>query len=92
VRLILLTYDLYLPGSRCLKDKRKAVKGLIERLRARFNVSAAEVDHIDLIRRATIAVARVVSSGEVDRVNSFIDRTINACSEVQVLRYEKTEF
>jgi uncharacterized protein YlxP (DUF503 family) len=57
----LLTIELMIPWARSLKDKRSAVRGLKDRLRARFNASVAEVDHQDKWQRATLAVCVVDS-------------------------------
>ena len=55
----LLTLDLHFPGARSLKDKRQALRSLEQRIRNRFNVSIAEVDHQDLWQRARLAVVSV---------------------------------
>ena len=51
--------ELHLPDVGSLKGKRHALKGLKERVRARYEVSVAEVDHHDLWQRATLALAYV---------------------------------
>ncbi len=48
-----------LPGNDSLKGKRRASRSLIERLRSRFNLAAAEVDAVDDRRRLVIGVACV---------------------------------
>jgi hypothetical protein len=55
----LLTLDLHFPGARSLKDKRQALRSLETRLRNRFNVAVAEVEHQDLWQRARVAVVSV---------------------------------
>ncbi len=55
----LLTLDLHFPGARSLKDKRQALRSLEARVRNRFNVSIAEVEHQDLWQRARLAVVSV---------------------------------
>jgi uncharacterized protein YlxP (DUF503 family) len=55
----LLTLDLHCPGARSLKDKRQALRSLETRIRNRFNVSLAEVEHQDLWQRARLAVVSV---------------------------------
>jgi uncharacterized protein YlxP (DUF503 family) len=55
----LLTLDLHFPGARSLKDKRQALRSLIERMRNRHNVSVAEVEHQDLWQRSRVAVVSV---------------------------------
>ena len=53
------TLVIHLPYSRSLKDKRKVVKSLKDRLRARHNISLAEVDSHDLWQRAVLGIAAV---------------------------------
>ncbi len=55
----LLTLDLHFPGARSLKDKRQALRSLETKIRNRFNVSVAEVEHQDLWQRARLAVVTV---------------------------------
>jgi uncharacterized protein YlxP (DUF503 family) len=55
----LLTLELHLPGARSLKEKRHVVRSLESRIRERFNVSIAEVEHQDLWQRARLAVVAV---------------------------------
>lgn len=59
MRVGVLVLELYLPGALSLKDKRRVVRGLKDRCRARFNVAVAEVDHQQLQQRASIAFASV---------------------------------
>lgn len=55
-----LSMDLLVPGARSLKDKRRVVKSLKQRIRNRYNCSVAETDFKDTWGRARI-VACVVS-------------------------------
>jgi uncharacterized protein YlxP (DUF503 family) len=55
------TIELEITDALTLKDKRQVVKALLDRLRARFNVSAAEVDHLDSPRFATLAICAVAN-------------------------------
>lgn len=68
--------DLLLGDVHSLKTKRGLVRPLVRELRQRFEVSAAEVDHADLYRRAAIGVACTAADrGHVvdvlDRVERF---------------------
>ena len=56
-----LTMDFSIPGSRSLKDKRRAMNSLKERLRNRFNCSVAEMDSEEKWGRARVA-ACVIST------------------------------
>jgi uncharacterized protein YlxP (DUF503 family) len=61
-----LTLELRLESSHSLKEKRHVVAGLKDRLRHKFNVSVAEIDHQDLWQRALLAAVTVAS----DRVHA----------------------
>lgn len=50
-----MTWELHLNGCRSLKDKRRVLKSLKDRLHQRFNVSVAETDHHDLWQRCELA-------------------------------------
>jgi uncharacterized protein YlxP (DUF503 family) len=83
------TFELVIPGARSLKEKRQALRGLIDRLRHRHNVSVAEVAHQDLWQRAGVAVAAVSSSQKtIDRMFEGILREIELSFPGQVTRHE----
>jgi uncharacterized protein len=80
-RVALGLVELHLPDVDSLKGKRHALKGLKERVRARFEVSVAEVGHPDLWQRATLAVAYVSSNARhanevVSKAMDFIEDTV----------------
>lgn len=54
-----LTLELAIPEAMSLKDKRRAIKSLKDRLGGRHNVSVAEVGRLDEHRRCQMAVAMV---------------------------------
>lgn len=59
------TFEIHLPGSRSLKDKRQVLRRLKDRLRSRHNVAVSEIEeHADLWQRAAIAVVSVASGRE----------------------------
>lgn len=62
-------------GARSLKDKRRVLKSIKDRLRHQFNVSVAEVDAQDSLRLAVLGVALVSNDRQ------FADQVLN-----QVLR------
>ena len=51
--------QIFLPDSHSLKDKRQVLKSLKERVRSRFDVAVAEVDHHELWQRSTLGMAVV---------------------------------
>lgn len=62
-------FEIHIPAGRSLKEKRRVIKSLTERLHQRYRVSVAETDYHDLHQRAEIAVAAVHRSrSEVERL------------------------
>lgn len=57
-----LTVQLQLPGCKSLKEKRSRLKPLITRLHREFNISVAELDHLDVWDEATIGCAMISNS------------------------------
>jgi hypothetical protein len=73
------TVELHLPDVSSLKGKRHVLKGLKERVRARFEVSVAEVDHHDLWQRATLALACV--SHDSRHANEVVSKAMDFIEE-----------
>ncbi len=69
---------LSIPGSYSLKDKRRVVKSLVERVRHRYNVAVAEVDEHEVWNAAVIGVCAVSTSSAhvrdmLDHVVAFVE-------------------
>ncbi|MBF0552293.1 MAG: DUF503 domain-containing protein [Deltaproteobacteria bacterium] len=78
--------SLLIPGNSSLKGKRKVIKSLLDRLRSRFNVSAAEVGDNDLWQRALIGVSLVANDRRfVDTVLSKVVEFIEFSGTAQVV-------
>ncbi|MGN6089732.1 MAG: DUF503 domain-containing protein [Actinomycetes bacterium] len=81
-----LTIDLLLGDIHSLKGKRSIVRPLVSELVRRHAVSAAEVGHHDLHRRALIGVAVVApDAGHAREVLDACERLLAAHPEVDVL-------
>jgi len=57
-----LTLEIRLPYSHSLKEKRAVLRKMRDRLRARFNVAVAELDHQDVWQRATLGIVSISDS------------------------------
>jgi uncharacterized protein YlxP (DUF503 family) len=69
---------LEIPASGSLKAKRQILRRVTDRVKARFNVSVAEVEDNDLWQRATIALAVVGNdrrhvNEQMDKIIQFVD-------------------
>ena len=58
----LLTLEIYLPHAHSLKEKRAVLRKIRDRLRSRFNVAVAEMDHRDVWQHATLGVVSISDS------------------------------
>jgi uncharacterized protein YlxP (DUF503 family) len=74
-RVVVGTVEVHLPDVGSLKGKRHALKGLKQKLRQRFEISVAEVDHQDSWQRATLALACV--SGDSRHANEVISKAMD---------------
>jgi uncharacterized protein YlxP (DUF503 family) len=83
-------FELHLPTSRSLKDKRRVVKSLIERVHQRYRVSIAETDFHDLHQRAEIALAAVVAGGEteMEKLMDQVRDILESDPEVYLTRWD----
>jgi uncharacterized protein YlxP (DUF503 family) len=69
---------LSIPDSGSLKSKRHVVRKVLDKVKARFNVSVAEVEDNDLWQKATLGVAAVANEHafaqeSVDKVVRFVE-------------------
>ena len=67
-------YDLHLYGTQSLKDKRRILKSIIDRVKNKFNVSIAEVDQQDNWRHAVLGIA--VVSNNTGHVNQILNNVL----------------
>ncbi|MEW5806757.1 MAG: DUF503 domain-containing protein [Acidobacteriota bacterium] len=59
MRIGLYTFKIFLPACHSLKDKRRVIKSIKDRMRSRYNVAVSEVDGHDLWQSSTIAIVSV---------------------------------
>jgi uncharacterized protein YlxP (DUF503 family) len=83
-------FELHLPSSRSLKDKRRVVKSMIDRLHQRYRVSIAETGFHDLHQRAEIGLAAVVAGSEVELTNLLdgVRNLIESDVEIYLSRWD----
>jgi len=72
-----LELEIFLPSSRSLKDKRKVLNALRDRVRSRFNAAFAELDFQDKWQRSIIGVVTLNSQkGLVEGILQKICREV----------------
>ena len=70
-----MTTHMYMQGVGSLKGKRSIVKGVIGKLKSRFNVSIAEIDHQDSKTSGVLALAIV--SNDTRFIEQQFDAIVN---------------
>ncbi|SHH30509.1 hypothetical protein SAMN02745221_02120 [Thermosyntropha lipolytica DSM 11003] len=74
--------ELFLPYCGSLKEKRKVVNSIVDRVRKRFNISIAEAGYHDLWQRTVLGFA-AVADGEkkAEMVASVIQETVEGSDD-----------
>jgi uncharacterized protein len=80
---VVTLFELHIEFAESLKDKRMVVKSLRDKLRRRFEVSAAEVGLQDLHRRGRMAVAFIAldhagADRTVEKLVDFVESNTDA--------------
>ena len=89
----LLILELHLPEAHSLKDKRFTVRRIQDRLRARFNVAVAELDHQDLWQRSSIGVVSIASDHTVlEKIMQAVERESHQVLGRDLIHVEKNFF
>lgn len=76
----LLTLEIHIPDSRSLKDKRQVLRSLKDRLRGRFNVAVAELDHQESWQRAQIGIVSL--SNDAAHLEQSLRAVLNEAEEI----------
>ena len=63
--------EIHIPRARSLKEKRKVVKSLVDRMWSRYRVSVAETDLHELHQRSRIGIAFV--AGDRERAERMLE-------------------
>lgn len=70
-------FEIFIPESRSLKDKRQVLRSVTSSVRNKFNVSIAEVEHQELWQRAAFGVSCVAeSTGHCRKVLQEVEKAI----------------
>lgn len=81
----------YCPSSFSLKDKRKTLQSLLDRIQDKLNLAVAEVDHQDRHRLSRLAFATVGSSrDQVDRIFGKLEGLIDEDPTLQIREIERS--
>ncbi|MCM8767778.1 MAG: DUF503 domain-containing protein [Candidatus Omnitrophica bacterium] len=77
-----LKFEVIIPGSTSLKDKRRVIQSIQNKIKSKFNVSIAEVDYQDKWQRAVIGLCIV---------NSEKKEIENICEKIKEIIFDNGE-
>jgi len=69
-----LTVELFIGEAHSLKEKRRVLKSVIDRIKTRFNVSIAEIGELDIWQRSTLGLSMI--SNEQAHVHKVFDAVV----------------
>jgi uncharacterized protein YlxP (DUF503 family) len=91
VHVAVVQLELHIPTSRSLKEKRAALRPIVEGIRHRFQVSVAEVGYQDKWQRALVGMAVVSDSyAHAAEVVDNIERWVWSKPDVEVCGFDTT--
>ncbi len=87
--------EIFLPENHSLKEKRQAMKRIVERTRGKFNISIIEIEQTNLWQRAAVGFAVVGArqdhvSTTIENVSKYIEdmyigKVIGSRNEIMVI-------
>jgi len=88
VHIGVLTLDLHIPASGSLKDKRRVLRSLKDRIHNKFNAAVAEIDFHDKWQRAGLGICTI--GNDKSYLNGSLDTILQLTEgyhEVQITDY-----
>ncbi len=77
----IMKIEIYISGSRSLKDKRKVIKSIKDKIRKNFNVSIAETDYQDKWQRSLLGISQVAND------TAYIARNFDSIYQLLLQNY-----
>ena len=84
-----LRMNLYLPGSTSLKEKRRLLKSLQDKMRNKFNLAVAEVDRQENWQHSVLAAVSV--SNQRNYLEKIFNRVVNLVDDMPGIELMRSE-
>ncbi len=89
MRVAVLKLDLYLPGINSLKEKRKLLQSLMDKIDNDFNVAISEVENQDLWQRSVVAAVSVSNeSSQLESMFAAITNRVDKTHGIELIERE----
>jgi len=90
MHILLIKLNLHIPNAHSLKEKRRQIKSLKDRLSSRFNASIAEVDMLDSWQKSVIGVCLLSNDKSyLDKQYSLIESVVLEYSELELVSADR---
>jgi len=90
MHILLIKINLHIPHAHSLKEKRREIKSLKDRLSSRFNASVSEIDALDKWQQAVIGVC-IISNDKsyLDKQYGLIETMVLEYSELELINMQR---
>ncbi len=90
MHILLIQLSLHIPMSHSLKDKRRQIKSLKDRISQRFNAAVAEVGELDNWQRAELAICLLsLDKSWLDSQYSLIETLLLEYPELELQQIQR---
>jgi len=90
MHILLMQLELHIPLSHSLKDKRKHIKSLKDKINNRFNASVAEVDFLDSWQKSILAVCMISNDKSyLDKQYSLIESLALEFADIEITKISR---
>lgn len=90
MHILLIKINLHIPHAHSLKEKRREIKSLKDRLCSRFNASVSEIEALDKWQQAVMGVCMISNDKSyLDKQFSLIETMVLEYSELELLDLQR---
>jgi hypothetical protein len=89
IHTLVLAVECRIHHAQSLKQKRAAIKSVIERLRARLNASVAEVGYLDEWQHSLIGIAMVSNNRRyLQQQSDLVEQLLLEATDIEIIHIE----
>ncbi|MEW6456630.1 MAG: DUF503 domain-containing protein [Acidobacteriota bacterium] len=89
----LCSFEIWIPYSRSLKEKRAVIRKIIEKIKPKYNVSISEIDFQNLWQRAKIGIVSInAEKSVIEKVFNSILKDLENSLDGHILNFETKFF
>jgi uncharacterized protein YlxP (DUF503 family) len=90
MHVLLIIFKLKIPCAHSLKDKRRQIKSLKDRLSSKFNASVAEIDELENWQQAVIGVCLIsIDKSYLEKQYSLVEALVLECTELELINVSR---